>query len=122
MEERGGETWDRVTGLEEDEKEKFEGEMPPDNISTGEIRTKKETAGTISTEERDTGLEIDVEQGTEGEDKCRQMIDGKEIRTGTQILATQEYKKNPDSPVGEELDFNQGDTLVYLMEHDETGG
>ena len=36
-----------------------------------------------------------------------------------QILATQEYKKNLDSPVGEELDFKQGDTLVFLMEHGE---
>ena len=30
-----------------------------------------------------------------------------------------EYKKHLDSPVGEELDFNQGDTLVFLMEHEE---
>ena len=41
-----GETWNQVAGLEEAEKE-YEGEMPPDNISTGEIRTGKETAGTI---------------------------------------------------------------------------
>ena len=32
-----------MTGLEEDEKEKCEGKMPP-NISAGEIRTEKETA------------------------------------------------------------------------------
>ena len=74
--------------------------MTPDNISTGEIRTEKETAGTILTEERDSGLEIEVEQGTEGEETSRQMIDGKEIRPGTQILATQECNKNTDSPVG----------------------
>ena len=92
--------------------------MPPD-ILTGEIRTEKETAGTAWTGERDSDLDIEVEQGTEGEDKCRQMIDGKEIRPGTQILATQEYKKNLDSLVGEELDFKQGDTLVFLMEHEE---
>ena len=29
------------------------------------------------------------------------MIDGKEKRPETQILATQEYTKNPDSPVGQ---------------------
>ena len=104
MEEKGGETEDRLTGLEEDEKEKCEGEMPPD-ISTEEIQTEKETAGTIWTEEMDSGLEIEVEQGTEGEDMCRQTIDRKE--TEMQILATQEYKKNLDSPVGEELDFKQ---------------
>ena len=44
------------------------------------------------------------------------MLDRKEIRTGMQILTTQEFKKNLDSPVGEELDFKQGDTLVFLME------
>ncbi len=37
--------------------------------------------------------------GAEGEDKCRQKIDGKEMRSGTQTLAAQEYKKNLDSPV-----------------------
>ena len=116
MEEKGGETGDRVAGLEEAEKEKCEGKIPPD---TWEIRTERETAGTIWTEEMNSGLEIEVDQGTEGHDTCRQNIDGKEIRTGTQILATQEYKKNPNSPVGEELDFKQGDTLVFLMEHEE---
>ena len=74
-----------MTGLEEDEKEKCEGEMPPD-ISTGEIRTEKETVGTFWTEEMDSGLKIEVGEGTEGEDKCRRKIDRKEIRTGTQII------------------------------------
>ena len=46
-------------------------------------------------------------------------MDGKGIRSGTHILATHRYKKNPDSPVGNEQDFQQGDTLVYSMEHDE---
>ena len=31
-------------------------------------------------------------------------MDGKGIRSGTQMLATHGYKKNPDSPVGNELD------------------
>ena len=48
------------------------------------------------------------------------MIDGKEIRTGTQVIAIQEYEKNPDSPVGEELVLNQWDTLVYLMGNEKT--
>ena len=64
LEEKGGETGDSVAALEEAEKEKCEGGMPPDNISTGEIRTEKETAGTIWTEERDSVLEIEVELGT----------------------------------------------------------
>ena len=41
------------------------------------------------------------------------------IRSGTQFLATHGYKKNPDGPVGNELDLKEGDTVVYLMKHDE---
>ena len=41
------------------------------------------------------------------------------IRSGTQFLATHGYKKNPDGPVGNELDLNEGDTVVYLMKHDD---
>ena len=40
---------------------------------------------------------------------------GKKIRPGAQMLATHDYKKNPESPVGNELDVNEEDTLVYLM-------
>ena len=40
------------------------------------------------------------------------------MRSGTHILATHGYKKNVSSPVGKELDLDQGDTLVYLREHD----
>ena len=46
-------------------------------------------------------------------------MDGKGIRPGTQKLATHGYKKNPDGPVGNELDLNEGDTIVYLMKHDD---
>ena len=42
-------------------------------------------------------------------------MDGKRIRPGAQMLATHDYKKNPQSPVGNELDVNEGDTLVCLM-------
>ncbi len=41
------------------------------------------------------------------------------IRSGTQFLATHRYEKNPDGPVGNELDLNEGDTVVYLMKHDD---
>ena len=34
---------------------------------------------------------------------------------GEKMLATHDYKKNPESPVGNGLDVNEGDTLVYLM-------
>ena len=35
------------------------------------------------------------------------------------MLATHSYKKNPNGPVGNELDLKEGDTVVYLMEHDD---
>ena len=46
-------------------------------------------------------------------------MDGKRIRPGAQMLATYDYKKNPESPVGNELDVNEGDTLVYLMTNED---
>ena len=48
------------------------------------------------------------EHGTEGEDTSRQLM----IRSGTQFLATHGYKKNPDGPVRNELDLNEGDTIL----------
>ena len=55
LEEKQGETGDRVARLEEaDEKEKCERVMTPDNSSTEEERTGRETAGCISTGEWDT--------------------------------------------------------------------
>ena len=78
------------------EAEKCEGAMTPDNNSTEGNRKGKETAGSISSEDRDTVIESEVEHGTEGEDTSRQLM----IRSGTQFLATHRYKKNTDGPVG----------------------
>ena len=38
------------------------------------------------------------------------------------MLATHDYKKNPESPVGNELDVNEWDPLVYLMTNEDNGG
>ena len=46
LEEKRGETWDRMAGLEEAE-EKCEGVMTPCNSSTGGNRNIKETVGRI---------------------------------------------------------------------------
>ena len=70
------------------------------NNPTEGNRKGKETADSISSEDRDTGIGIEVEHGTEGE--SRQLM----TRSGTQFLATHEYKKNPDSAVGNELNLN----------------
>ena len=74
----------------------------------------KETTGSISSEYRDTVIESEVEHVTEGEDTSRQLI-----RSGTHFLATHGYEKNQDGPMGNELDLNEGDTVVYLMKHDD---
>ena len=78
--------------------------MTPDNNSTEGNRARKETSGSISSEDMDTVIESEVEHGTEGEGTSRQLM----IRSGTQFLATHGYKKNQEGPVGNELDLNEG--------------
>ena len=111
MEKKGEETGDRKAEL--GEAEKCEEVITPDNSTEGN-RKGKETAGSISSEDRDTVIESEVEHGTEGEDTSRQLI-----RSGTQFLATHGYENNPDGPLGNELDLNECDTVVYLMKHDD---
>ena len=117
LEEKGGETGDREVGLEEPEKGK--GFLAPDNRLTEEYRNGNEKAGRTSSEDSDTVIEIDGEHGTEWEETGMQLMDGKGIRTGTQMLSTRGYKKNPNRAVGNELDLYEGDTLGYLMKHND---
>ena len=118
FEKERGKTRDHLTRLEEtDEKEKCERVMTPGNSSTEDSRKGKETAERSSSEHRGTVIEIEGEHGTEGQETGRQLLDGKGNRPGTHMLATHSYKKNPDDPVGNELDLDEGDTIVYLMTH-----
>ena len=120
LEEERGITGIQVARLEEtEEKEKCERVMTPGNSSTEESRNGKETAERSSSEDMGTLIEIEGEHGTDGEETDRQLLDGKGIRPGTQMLATHRYKKNPGGPVGNELDLSEGETLVYLMKHDD---
>ena len=110
----------QVGRLEEtEEKEKWERVMTPGNSSTEENRNGKETAERSSSEDMGTLIEIEGEHITDGEETDRQLLDGKGIRPGTQMLAKHRYKKNPDGPVGNELDLSEGETLVYLMKHND---
>ena len=45
--------------------------------------------------------------------------EGKKISSGTPLLATHSYRKNQDSPLGNELDLQQGDTLSYILDHED---
>ena len=118
--EESGDTGDQVARREEtEEKEKREPVMTPRSILTEESRKGKETAERSSPEDRGTDIEMEGEHGTEEEETVRQLLDGKGLCPCTQMLASHSYKKNPNGPVGNELDLEEGDTLVYLMEHDD---
>ena len=120
LEEESGETGDQVARREEtEEKKKCEPVMTPRIILTEESRKGKETAERRSSEDRGTDIEMEGEHGTEEEETGRQLLDGKGLRPGTQMLATHSYKNNPNGPVGNELDLKEGYMSVYLMEHDD---
>ena len=112
LEEENGETG-------EETQEKREPVMTPGNNLTEESRKGKDTAERSSTEDRGTDIEREGEHGTEEEETGRQLLDGNRLRPGTQMLTTHSYKKNPNGQVGNELDLEEGDTLVNLMEHDD---
>ena len=108
LEEESGETGDQVAGREEtEEKEKCERVMTTGNTLTEESQKGKETAKRSSSEDRGTDIEMEGELGTEEEETGRQLLDGKGPRPGTQMLATHIYKKNPNGPVGNELDLKE---------------
>ena len=118
--EESGETGDQVAGREEtEEKEKCERVKTPGNILTEESRKGQETAERSSPEDRGNIIEMEGEHGMEEEETGRQLLDGKGLGPGTQMLATHSYKKNANGPVGNELDLKEVYTLVYLMEHDD---
>ena len=52
--------------------------------------------------------EVTLEE-TEKREKC----------VGTPILAIHSYRKNQDSPLGNELGLQQGDTLSYILENED---
>ena len=70
-----------MVGLEE--QEKGEGFLATDNSMTVENQNGKENAGHISSEDRNTVIEIEGEQGTEGGESGGRLMDGKGIRPGT---------------------------------------
>ena len=96
LEEKGGQTGDRVA---RQEKEKGEGMLTP-------VRSDDTSA-----EDRDADIATEGEQGTEGDTSRRRMV--AKICSGAPIL------RNPDSPLGNEIDLEKGDVLSYIIEHDD---
>ena len=130
--ETSGETGDREATLEEaEEREKCVGENTRDNSpQTGDRVARREEekekgegvltpyrSDDTSAEDRDAVIETDGEQGTEG-DTSRRRMEAK-ICSGARILATHTYKRNPDSPLGYEIDLQQEDVLSFIMEHED---
>ena len=96
LDEKGGETGDREVGRLE-EQEKGEGFLAPDDSLAEENWNGKVNAGHSSSEDRDTDIEIQGEHGTEEEEIGRYLMDGKETRPGTQMLATHSYRENDEA-------------------------
>ena len=76
----------------------------------GANQEREEAAGNFRTEETITGVEDEGEIRTE---------ERKEICSGATLMATHAYTRNPESPIGKEIDLQQWDTLVFKGEHAE---
>ena len=93
--------------------------------TTGVNQDREEAAGKNRTEEMVTGVD------DEGEIRTEEMITGvddegvirteerKEICAGATLMATHAYTRNPESPLGKEIDLQQWDTLIFKGEHAE---
>ena len=76
----------------------------------GANQEREEAAGNFRTEETITGVEDEGEIRTE---------ERKEICSGATLMATHAYTRNPESPIGKEIDLQQWDTLIFKGEHAE---
>ena len=91
FEDKGAETGTRVT-------------------TTGVNQDREEAAGKNRTEEMATGVDDEGVIRTE---------ERKEICAGATLMATHAYTRNPESPLGKEIDLQQWDTLIFKGEHAE---
>ena len=64
----------------------------------------REAAESLRTEEMITGVE------DEGDIRTDEM---KVICAGKTLMATHAYTRNPESPLGKEIDLQQWDTLIF---------
>ena len=90
---------EKVTGLRLEDK----GEETENRVTkTGANQESEEAAGNVRTEEMITE--------DEGEIRTEKK---KEICSGATLMATHAYTRNPESPIGKEIDLQQCDTLVF---------
>ena len=93
--------------------------------TTGVNQDREKAAGKNRTEEMVTGVD------DEGESRTEEMITGvedegvirteerKDICAGATLMASHAYTRNPESPLGKEIDLQQWDTLMFKGEHAE---
>ena len=74
----------------------------------GEVQAREDAAGNFRTEEMITG--------DEGEIRTEER---KDICSGATLMATHAYTRNPESPIGKEIDLQQWETLVFKGLHAE---
>ncbi len=78
--------------------------------TTGVNQDREEAAGKNRTEEMVTGVDDEGEIRTE---------ERKEICAGATLMATHTNTRNPETPLGEEIDLQQWDTIIFKGEHAE---
>ena len=105
LEGKEGEAGDREVGLE-DKAAETEGRV----TTTGVNQDREESAKNIRKEEMIAGVEDEEEIRTE---------ERKVICAGATLMATHTYTRNPESPLGKEIDLQQWDTLIFKGEHAE---
>ena len=98
---------EKVAGLRfEDKAAETEGR----ETTTGVNQDREDSAGNIRKEEMIAGVEDEGEIRTE---------ERKVICDGATLMATHTYTRNPESPLGKEIDLQQWDTFIFKGEHAE---
>ena len=124
VEDKGEETGSSVTmtGVNQDREDQAR-EEAAGNTRTEETITGGEDKGEIRTEETITDVEDEGEirteetiTGVEDEGEIR-TEERKEICSGATLMATHAYTRNPESPIGKEIDLQQWETLVFKGLH-----
>ena len=77
---------------------------------TGGNQDRDETAENIMREEMITGVVDEGDIRTE---------ERKEVRSGATLMATHTYTRNPECPLGKDIDLQQWETLIFKGEHAE---
>ena len=117
FEDKGEETESRVTKIgANQEREEAAGNFRTEDETSGETGDREATLE--EAEEREKCVGENTRDNSPQGDTSRRRMEAK-ICSGARILATHTYKRNPDSPLGYEIDLQQEDVLSFIMEHED---